>query len=95
MGLEVPTTVVLAWEFADLPCYTWDDEPRNDWRNVLADHGNLITLSRQSAGVVKATMGDDFPVAAIPVPVFDIFNRGQRGHSRPSPAPPRSTSRVG
>ncbi|TXH43835.1 MAG: glycosyltransferase [Actinobacteria bacterium] len=81
VGLEVPTTVVLAWEFADLPCYTWDDEPRNDWRNVLADHGNLITLSRQSAGVVKATMGDDFPVAAIPVPVFDIFNRGQRGHS--------------
>lgn len=71
VGLECPTTVVVAWEFSSLPSIGWDGDERNDWRTVLADHGNVVSLSTHTRDVVHATMGADFPAAAMPVPVFD------------------------
>jgi hypothetical protein len=71
VGLECPTTVVVAWEFDSLPSIPWDDEQRNDWRTVLADHGNVISLSTHTRDVVRTAMGEDFPATAMPVPVFD------------------------
>ena len=45
VGLRCPTLCIFAWEFSNLPDEAWDDEPRNDWRFVLAKHGRTITLS--------------------------------------------------
>jgi glycosyltransferase involved in cell wall biosynthesis len=74
VGLRCPTVCVLAWEFDRIPDEVWDDDPKNDWRTVFADHGRVITLSRYSAAAVKKAMGEGFPVAAIPVPVWDNFH---------------------
>src|SRR3974390_1907513 len=34
MGLRCPTLCVLAWEFDRIPDEVWDENPKNDWRNV-------------------------------------------------------------
>lgn len=73
MGLRCPTICVFAWEFDRIPDEVWDDDPKNDWRYVLADHGQTITLSCYSADAVRKAMGLDFPVASIPVLVWDTF----------------------
>jgi glycosyltransferase involved in cell wall biosynthesis len=73
VGLRCPTLCVFAWEFDHIPDEVWDGNPKNDWRYVFADHGRTITLSRYSADAVRKAMGQDFPVASIPVPVWDDF----------------------
>jgi glycosyltransferase involved in cell wall biosynthesis len=73
VGLRCPSVCVLAWEFDRIPDEVWDSDPKNDWRYVFADHGRAITLSRYSANAVRKAMGQDFPVATIPVPVWDAF----------------------
>lgn len=73
IGLRCPTVSAFAWEFDRIPDEVWDGDRKNDWRYVFSDHGRAITLSRYSAAVVKKAMGEEFPVEAIPVPVWDIF----------------------
>jgi glycosyltransferase involved in cell wall biosynthesis len=73
MGLRCPTVCVLAWEFDRIPDEVWDDDQKNDWRYVLSNHGRTITLSQYAAAAVKKAMGNDYPVVAIPVPVWDTF----------------------
>lgn len=75
VGLRCPTSTVFAWEFDTIPDEPWGGEPRNDWRSVLADHGRAIVLSQHSADAVRRSMGDDFPVVAIPTPTYDRFAR--------------------
>lgn len=75
IGLRCPSSTVFAWEFETIPDHAWGGEPRNDWRIVLADHGRAIVLSQHTAAAVRATMGPDFPVAAIPAPVYDRFTQ--------------------
>jgi len=76
-----PTTTLFAWEFADISTESWDDDPRTDWRNVFAAHGQTICLSSYTADAVKKAMGQDFPVRAIPVPVYDQFAAPQSLHN--------------
>jgi glycosyltransferase involved in cell wall biosynthesis len=71
LGLDCRTIPVFAWEFDSIPDEAWDDEPRNDWRGVLAATGGAITHSRFSVDAVRRTMGADFPVWSIPAPVYD------------------------
>lgn len=73
IGLRCPTVCVFAWEFDPIPDEIWDGDPKNDWRFILSDHGRVISLSQYSADGVKKAMGEDFPVAAIPVPLWDTF----------------------
>jgi len=73
LGLECPTIPIFAWEFDRIPDESWGDEPRNDWRYVLERTGRAITHSRFAADTVRASMGPDYPVAAIPAPVWDRF----------------------
>jgi len=75
-----PTTTLFAWEFANVTTESWNDDPRTDWRNVFSAHGQTICLSSYTADAVKIAMGDDFPVRAIPVPVYDQFAAAQRQH---------------
>ena len=71
LGLRAPTVPVIAWEYPTIPDEVWDEERRHDWRWVLRQTGRAITLSRLAAQAIKAAMGADFPVVAIPAPVWD------------------------
>lgn len=71
VGLDVPTTVVLAWEYESIPDQAWHGDERNDWRHVLSDHGQAICLSTHTRDAIHKAMGGDFQVDVIPVPVFD------------------------
>ena len=84
LGLRAPTVPVVAWEYATIPHEVWDEERRHDWRWVLRQTGRAITLSRLAARAIKAAMGADFPVVAIPAPVWD-----RQAALRHLPLPPR------
>lgn len=71
--LRCPTIPVFAWEFDTLPDEVWDDDTRNDWTMVLRNLGRSIVHSRHTADVVRAQMGNAFPVVALPAPVWDRF----------------------
>lgn len=73
IGLQCPSICVFAWEFDRIPDETWDDEPRNNWRYVFKQLGRTIALSEYAAQAVRRTMGENFPVFAIPIPVWDMF----------------------
>jgi hypothetical protein len=87
--LETPCPMipVFAWGFPAIPTASWDGDPRSDWRNVLAYTGRAITFSASAAEAVRAAMGADFPVVAIPPPVS--------AEAPPPPAPePHRTLRL-
>lgn len=71
LGLRCPTIPVIAWEYPTIPSEAWDEWRRHDWRWVLRQTGRAITLSALAAKAIKAAMGEDFPVVAIPAPVWD------------------------
>lgn len=73
LGLRCPTIPVFAWEFGSIPNEVWDEDVRNDWRSVLSVCHGAIALSSFAAGAVRRAMGEPYPVAAIPAPVFDRF----------------------
>lgn len=75
VDLCCPTVCVFAWEFSNIPDTAWDDEPRNDWRFVLQRHGRTISLSSYTEQVIREIMGENFPVRAIPVPVYNKQSR--------------------
>jgi glycosyltransferase involved in cell wall biosynthesis len=83
-----PTIPVFAWEYHDIPCESWDGEPRHDWQFVLRTLGCAITHSNFAARVVRKAMGGDFPVVSIPAPVWDRFAALSDGvHGRPDRSP--------
>jgi glycosyltransferase involved in cell wall biosynthesis len=71
--LQCPTIPVLAWEFEDIPTEIWDNDARNDWRFTLGKLGFAITHSTHTARAIRKAMRPDFPVTAIPAPVWDNF----------------------
>lgn len=74
IDLACPTFPIFAWEFDTLPTDVWAGEPRNDWRLPLGRLGHAITHSNFTVQVVKAAMGQDFPIVSIPAPVWDRFD---------------------
>ena len=79
-GLRCPTVCVFAWEYDRIPDEVWDDDQKNDWRYVLSNHGRAISLSQYAAAAVRKAMGNNYPVVAIPAPVWDTFVE-DRNHS--------------
>lgn len=77
LGLLCPTIPVFAWEYPDLPCgsdeKSWREDPRNDWRRVLLKTKAAITLSSHTADAVRRSVGRDYPIAAIPTPLWEKF----------------------
>jgi glycosyltransferase involved in cell wall biosynthesis len=73
IGLECPTIPVFAWEFTTIPTESFAGDQRNDWRNVLCQHGCSITLSSAAVRAVRKAMGSEFPVWSIPAPVWDDY----------------------
>jgi glycosyltransferase involved in cell wall biosynthesis len=83
IDLDCPTVPVFAWEYPDIPerieeaC--WKDDPRYDWRHVFALTGRAIALSSHTVDAVRRSMGEDFPVVAIPAPIRPITWRAEMG----------------
>lgn len=73
VGLKCSTVSVFAWEYSNIPNELWDEDRRNDWRSVFASHGRTITLSGYTARNVRNVMGQDFPVLAVPAPLWEQF----------------------
>jgi glycosyltransferase involved in cell wall biosynthesis len=73
LDLKCPTVTLFAWEFDSLPSVAWDDNPQNDWRYVFAHTSGAIATSREVAGLVAQSMGEYFPVIALPAPVWARF----------------------
>jgi len=82
--LECPTICVVAWEFDSIPDEQWDNDPRQDWTNMLARQGRVITLSSHTARAIRRAMGEDFPVLVLPTPIWENFAAIRSCHtSRP------------
>lgn len=73
VDLRCPTVCMFAWEFYNIPNRAWDNEPRNDWRYVFARIAGAIACSEESAQAVRDAMGQDYPVIALPAPLFERF----------------------
>jgi hypothetical protein len=73
LDLKCPTISLFAWEFDSLPSVAWDEKPQNDWRHVFAHISAAIATSREAAGLVAQSMGEGFPVIALPAPVWARF----------------------
>lgn len=73
VDLLCPTVCLFAWEFDNVPDQPWEGEPRNDWRYVLQRIAGAIACSQESAEAVRKLMGPDYPVVAIPAPVWARF----------------------
>lgn len=73
LQLACPILCVIAWEYDSIPCETWNDDPRSDWRHVLRQHGGAISLSTHTAAAIRAAMGEDFPVISLPTPLWETY----------------------
>lgn len=83
--LACPTLPVFAWEFSTIPNEPFGGDPRNDWRMVLRACGAAITHSNYTVDVVREAMGGDYPIVAVPAPVWDRFAaRGAQLQDQPS-----------
>ncbi|PCM50388.1 glycosyltransferase [Pseudomonas fluorescens] len=71
--LMCPTLPVFAWEFSTIPNEPFAGEPRNDWRTVLQACGAAITHSSYTVNAVRDAMDSDYPIVAVPAPVWDRF----------------------
>lgn len=90
--LACPTLPVFAWEFSTIPNEPFAGEPRNDWRTVLAACGAAITHSNYTVNAVREAMSEDYPIVAVPAPVWDRFAaRGAQLHGQTSTGPLRLT----
>ncbi|MGH8353250.1 MAG: glycosyltransferase [Pseudomonas sp.] len=73
LGLECPTVPIFAWEFDSIPTQSWYDQPEHDWRHGLRLCGKAITHSALTVRTVGDALDTDFPVIAIPAPVWNKF----------------------
>lgn len=90
--LACPTLPVFAWEFSTIPNEPFAGEPRNDWRTVLAACGAAITHSSYTVNAVREAMTDDYPIVAVPAPVWDRFAaRGSQLQGQTTTEPLRLT----
>lgn len=70
LGLRCPTIPVMSWAYPTIPTAFVEDDSRHDWRYVLRQTGRAIVLSSFAAQALKASLGADFPILALPVPLW-------------------------
>jgi glycosyltransferase involved in cell wall biosynthesis len=73
INVDVRVVNVFAWEFDNLPNEIWDCDPMQNWEYVLSQHSGAITLSTDSQQAVLRSLGENYPVEVIPVPIWDDF----------------------
>ncbi|MFG6204331.1 glycosyltransferase [Pseudomonas retamae] len=91
--LQCPMVCVIAWEFDSIPSEFATGDERQDWRQMLARHGRVVTLSTHTAQAIRRSLGEDFPVLVLPTPLWERF--AQVRQSYPSvPVNPGSTLQI-
>jgi glycosyltransferase involved in cell wall biosynthesis len=75
IGFTCPTIPVFAWEYERIPDEVWNNDPREDWTWVLSQTAGAITHCRSAGQAVRHAMGERYPVAVIPAPLFEAFAR--------------------
>tara|TARA_R110001599_G_scaffold145321_1_gene327615 strand:- start:68011 stop:70113 length:2103 start_codon:yes stop_codon:yes gene_type:complete len=65
-----PVVPVFAWEYSTIPDEAFK-YPRDNWVEDLRASGQAITHSSFTARVVRAQLGQDYPIANIPAPLWD------------------------
>jgi hypothetical protein len=73
LDLQCPTIPVFAWEFDSIPNQHWLEDERQNWATVLQHCKRAITHSGLTVQAARAELGEDFPIASIPAPVWDKF----------------------
>ena len=75
LKLRCPVIPVFAWEFPDLPRQSdekaWASDVRFDWEYVFRRVASAITLSSHTVRAVTDRLGPDYPITAIPAPLWD------------------------
>ncbi|WP_243050005.1 glycosyltransferase [Dyella sp. RRB7] len=84
VGLACPTIPVFAWEYEALPFEAFGGKPRNDWRRVLASVGSALTHSTYTVECTRAAMGNQFPIASVPAPLWDRMQSPREPLSAPA-----------
>lgn len=74
-GFACPTVPVFAWEYDRIPDEVWNNDPREDWTWVLDRTAGAITHCQYAAAAVSRSMGENFPVAVVPAPLFESYAR--------------------
>lgn len=65
---------VIAWEFDTIPDEEWGGDFRNNWYNVFERAPGAITHCGFTAETVKKRMGQDYPIAVIPAPIWSEYS---------------------
>lgn len=92
-GLRCPMVCVIAWEYDSIPSEFAAGDERQDWRQMLARHGRVITLSTHTAQAIRRSLGADFPVLVLPTPLWERFAHVRQDY--PSvPVNPGSTLQI-
>jgi len=92
-GLQCPMVCVIAWEYDSIPSEFAAGDERQDWRQMLARHGRVITLSTHTAQAIRRSLGADFPVLVLPTPLWERFANVRQDY--PSvPVNPGSTLQI-
>ncbi|MGY1888151.1 glycosyltransferase [Pseudomonas sp. SDT291_1_S447] len=93
IGLQCPMVCVIAWEYDSIPSEYAEHDVRQDWRQTLARHGRVITLSTHTAQAIRRSLGEDFPVLVLPTPLWERFAQVRRDY--PSvPVNPGTTLQI-
>ncbi|WP_339494131.1 MULTISPECIES: glycosyltransferase [unclassified Pseudomonas] len=93
VDLQCPTICVVAWEFDSIPDESWDNDPRQDWTQMLARQGRVITLSSHTARAIRRAMGENFPVLVLPTPLWEQYAQVRQQHV-PVPVNPGATLAI-
>ena len=77
-----PVVPVFAWEYSTIP-YEAFRYPRDNWVEDLRATGQAITHSSFAVDVVREQLGQEYPIASIPAPLWDSCAalREQRSHA--------------
>lgn len=74
LDLECPTLSLFAWEFDTIPHQAWDGHENEDWRYALGRIQGAIATSEFAAQAVRRTLGEHYPIVAIPAPLWPAYS---------------------
>lgn len=90
LDLECPTVSLFAWEFDTVPHALWNTDTREDWRFSLSHIDGAIATSQFAANAVRSAVGPEYPIAAIPAPLWDGFSDLGDDTGEPPPLGPHA-----
>ncbi len=69
--MPCPVIPVFAWEYSSIPNREFINDPKDSWTHALEQFGQALTHSSYAKQVVLQDMPGDFPIEAVPAPLWD------------------------